>query len=974
MISKFRLLIAVMVVMLLVINTAQLLSAQNEKPNKNFTNKHCIYDHLLNPREHPDYNRRHVRPPTWDTFGNRIRFTSLRGFSIRDGKIVGYIEEIEKYTRTYELGDVLWPSYSILFSSNLSDLVDEIKRRGIFLFDIWGYVPGSGPGGYWQQFKPPEGVFDLFESQLGERWLGMDVGEQDGRYVGGYAPQMYPSSANRFQQYLNFQRHFERMCDELGNKMATLVSLNFGHYFLKEGVYTLIGAETAQALPNAQGYYAFIRGAGKQYGVPWFGNVSVYNRWGYKTYGSKGRNYGPTRGTSLNLMKRLMYSHILYNSVCAGFESGFFEGNRLSPIGRIQQSAKRWVKQNGQPGVMLTPIALMLDFFSGWSFPRHLYTPNVYRVWGNLPYEAGDYLTDGIIDMLYPGYQNSSYFHDESGFITPTPYGDSADCILSDAEEWLLCRYPVLIVAGELEGGLEIRDKLQAYVKNGGRLIITAGSLAKLPGGIAGINIAGPGVRFQSGETIQFETTELVEDASFELCPLVLPSNARVLAKCGETPAVVEVSCGKGSIIVFASPFGVSAEPMTKVPVVSETDKPLPKPYSLLKHVFYVLDEVFRSQMLFEVGDELSLIICRKGPGEYTLGICNNSLKAKPFQIISHCGPIKSVRELELEQSEKKSIGYLPYGFENTDIGTSDARNIAGGDIRIFSVRIHEENIEPIPHISPPPRPRGRALFLRGIKSIKEEILSRPTFFEHFDRVVVDWKYIRQQEKNVLQKQAGWISRQKLGVIVDLTSGINLYPDLRLVNNIEEEYLASISAIEDVMEKMGIIGAHDLILSLHRFPENNFTVEQSWKSFETTLRELCRKAEARGITVHLRMCPGKPPRNVKKAIQFIARVGAKNLHLAPSIGMLLAGKTNPEDIAHLLKGKVGLWLASAPDFDIAGRLWNTNAPIAEYKQKNVLADIISIAPDALLVLDGAHKNQDEEYLDVCALETVLRPK
>ena len=85
---------------------------------------------------------------------------------------------------------------------NSGDVVDEIKRRKLFLFDIWGYVPGSGPGDYWQQFEPPEGVFKMLESRLGERWLGMDVGEQDGRYIGGHAPQMIPTSAGHFQQYL----------------------------------------------------------------------------------------------------------------------------------------------------------------------------------------------------------------------------------------------------------------------------------------------------------------------------------------------------------------------------------------------------------------------------------------------------------------------------------------------------------------------------------------------------------------------------------------------------------------------------------------------------------------------------------------------------------------------------------------------------------------------------------------------------
>jgi len=281
---------------------------------------HRVYTHLLEPREHPDYDRRHVQPPSWEAFGNVTQFAALRGFGVENDQIVGYVEEIEKYTKVYELGNVIWPAYPIIFAKNLGDLADEIERRGLYLFDIWGYVPGSGPGGYWQQFHPDPAVFEMLESKLGERWLGMDNGEQDGRYIGGYASQMSGISGNRFDAYLNFQRHFERMGDELGNKLSTLVSLNFGHYFLKEGIYASIGAETAQALPNSQVYYAFIRGAGKQYGVPWLGNASVWNRWGYKAYGTPGDDHSTTKGTSLNLLKRLLYSHILYNCVFVGFE------------------------------------------------------------------------------------------------------------------------------------------------------------------------------------------------------------------------------------------------------------------------------------------------------------------------------------------------------------------------------------------------------------------------------------------------------------------------------------------------------------------------------------------------------------------------------------------------------------------------------------------------------------------------------
>ncbi len=928
-----------------------------------------VYPHLLNPKEHPDYDRRHVRPPTWETFDNRTRFTCLRGFQVKDDRIVDFEAELERFTRKHHLGDVIWPSYPILFAKNLDELARAVKRRELFLFDIWGYVPGSGPGGYWQQFTPPEGVFEMLETTLGERWLGMDVGEQDGRYVGGYAPQMIPTGAGRFEQYLNVQRHFERMCNDLGNRMCTLVSLNFGHYFLKEGVYTLIGAETAQALPNSQVYYAFIRGAGKQYGVPWFGNASIFNRWGWKVYGVKekpGMGPGPTKGTSLALLKRLLYSHILYNCVFVGFENGWLLEDELTPIGRIQQSAKRWVAEHGQPGVMHTPIAVMVDFLSGWSFPRHLYTGNVYRVWGNLPYEPGDYLTDGVLDMLYPRYQDSSYFHDETGFLTATPYGDAADCLLSDVPVWLLRRYPLLIVAGELRGGAEIRDKLTAYVEDGGRLIITAGSLANLPGGLFGVEATREPRPIPPGRSVMLDGKAIKEDRPFELLPLRLLQPADVRGRCGKVLAVVEVRSGRGAMTVLASPFGVGAERAVTGPITNPIDKPLAKPFPLLNHVRATLDASMRSTTLFEVGQGLACVTCRRGEGEYTLGVFNSELRPRPFKIVSHCGPIASVQELPLDQSEKSAVGYMPKGFEKVPVGESDTSTIAGGDVRIFRVRISRDTTVPIPHEVPPARPRGRILPLRSIASIKQEVLARPTFFEHFDGVMVDWRYVHHRSVDAVRAEAGWLRRQGLGIVVDLSPGLNLYPDLRLLNNLQGDYEASMAVIDDVLAKMALLGAQDLVLALHRLPENNFTPKQSWASWEATLREVCRSATKQGVTVHLRLYPARPPSNVESALAFIDRVKAPNLRLAPSTAALSVD--DAKRLEARLKERLGLWMVGAPADDVGGRRWTVHEPVAGSGESERLGKLMSIRPQTGVVLDVVYPSQDAEYLDARALE------
>jgi hypothetical protein len=892
---------------------------------------HQVYSHLLAPREHPDDARRSVQPPSWETFGNRTQFMALRGFQVNeaDQTIVDYVKEIDRYTKDNDLGDVIWPSYPIMFAKNLGDLADEIKRRNLYLFDVWGYVPGSGPGGYWQQFKPSPDAFALLESKLGERWLGMDVGEQDGRYIGGYAGEMTPASADRFHQYLNFQRHFERMGNDLGNKLSTLVSLNFGHYFLKEGTYTMIGAETAQGLPNNQIYYAFIRGAGKQYGVPWFGNASIYNRWGYKNYdasGTDGYNFGVMKGTSLSLMKRLIYSHILYNSMAVGFEAGWFHKDQLTPIGHIQQSAQRWVKEHGQPGVMHTPVALLLDFYSGWSFPRHLYTSNVYRVWGNLPYAQGDYLTDAVLDMLYPGYQDSSYFHNESGFITPTPYGDIADCILTDASSWLLARYPVVVVAGEVAGGAELRDKLQAYAQNGGHLALTEGNLAKLPG---------------------LTSTPL---------------------HVGET-----IACGKGKITLFAGDFGVDLKKdLPNGALASKDDQPLAKPYELCPEARKKLDEIFREQQLFAAdAPSLSLITCRKSAGEYLVGVLNNGWQESPLKIVSHCGPIVSIQELILDQSEQKVPEYFPEGVDSKAKGINSETTIVGGDVRIFAVRVKETNVTEIAHVAPPARPIHQALPLRDITSIKEAVLAQPTFFEHWDGVIIDWRYLHDREKAALQQEAGWIKRQGLQVYVDLRPGLNLYPDLRLVENDPAEYAASMAAVTDVLQKMPLLGAHDLILRLHRHPENNITTPQVGESERKTLSALAQQAEASHVTLHLRS------EDLKSTNWLIDALRAKNIRIAACLATLSQNAAPSKESAEILNAKLGLWLVAGQRKDAAGTVWDNHTPLRQIESLDNLAKWIALVPDAPKVLDTIDANatqqngtHDEEYLDAVALKQI----
>ena len=485
-----------------------------------------LYTTPPNPADNPDYGRYAVKHPTPATFDNTTKFATLRSFQIdQNSTVVSYSTDLKSYCLDPDtgLGTVVWPMYPLLFTVNFEAVIDSIAKDGLYVTDVWAFVPGSGPGNgsawrenIWQQFYPPRDALSYLEEKLGEKWLGMDIGEQDGRYIGSYSVEMTPQSQDRMYQFLNFRDHFKGMEDILGPKLVALNSLTFPHYMIKSGLYTLVGAEAAQALPNSQVFYAFIRGAGKQYGVLWFGNVSVYNRFGYKTYPGQGTSTGretqaskpmkhgghveksprgietfkcqgqgmggPTCGTSLNLMKRLMYAHIMYGSSYVSFENSWFVGgtSALSPIGKIQHAAKEFIDSKGSLGVHIATAALYLDYFSGFCPPRHLYSGDLYRVWGNLPYSEGDYLGDGVLRLVYPQYQDSSYFHNETGFSSPTPYGDTLDVILSDSPVWNMMEYDTIIVASNLTGGSEVKDNLKSFVYGGGKLVVTAANVAKL--------------------------------------------------------------------------------------------------------------------------------------------------------------------------------------------------------------------------------------------------------------------------------------------------------------------------------------------------------------------------------------------------------------------------------------------------------------------------------------------------------------
>ena len=896
-----------------------------------------VYPHLMDPRRHPDDARREAKPPSWETLGNKTHFMALRH---ADGK--GFKQYIDKDN----LGDFVWAywSYFLANEKQLDGFVKSVKKRGCYVLDTYAFLPGTSDQFYGnrKQFFLPSWAKAKLETELGDHWLGMDNGEQDGLYVAAYARAAEPSSRSRYAQYLNFQRHFESMDWHLGNRMSTLVSLTYGHYFLRENCYMMIGAESAQMLPNAQMYYSFIRGAGKQYGVPWWGNVSTFNRWGYKQYPThpKDEDIGkrskphPLNGTSLALQKKLMMAQIFYNSAAVGVEWGYYmkdkDGNAvLSPIAKVHQACQKWIEDHGQPGVMHAPVAVLFDFYSGWTFQRESYGPNA-TVWGNVSYDEGDFLAHGVMDALYPGYVNSGFMHNEDGFSVETPYGDMADCLLTDAPEWLLKQYGLVVLVTKIQPRAETVEKLRRFVRAGGELVLTPGNEKAL---------------FPQG--------------------------------FGDT--------GTGRITVLpGGDWGLVEKSVCSLPPGAPDDEKMKNPYPLKPETKAALGEALGRQVLFATSKDgaangLSLVTCRRAPGEYTLLLENNTWEEKPFEIVAKAGAIRKIEELKLDSGELDDPAYVVDCVKKDGIGRNTKGTIVGGGTRTFRVWMKNEKVRELAASEPPANPTGRMLFVRdhdnAVGTIKEAVLRRPSFFQQYGGVMLDWRYLWSRSEEDIAEQANWVKLQQLQVGVDFGSGFNLYPDLRIVTNNTYETTRSWKKIENVIDKMGTLGAKTLVTSLH---QRGFAYAGQNKVFEAEfaagLKRLARKAAEHGITVYLRNTHRRGyPSDFETVRKLVQTADEPNLRLAPSLAQYKfekKGSTYLQAAEAALAEKPDLVYLSVLAYGFSKQLDTPFGRLAEAKDREDLLAALGRIKSAgvRVVFASLYDDCDQEYRDLRIFE------
>jgi hypothetical protein len=326
--------------------------------------------------------------------------------------------------------------------------------------------------------------------------------------------------------------------------------------------------------------------------------------------------------------------------------------------------------------------------------------------------------------------------------------------------------------------------------------------------------------------------------------------------------------------------------------------------------------------------------------------------------LVSRVGEIRSLAEIPVDRSEVGAAGYVPEGCEDLGLGRSEGDRIAGGDLRLYAVRLAESRVALAPHRVPLDAGVGRLLPLRDGRPLQEQILLRPTFLQHWDGAVVDWRYLLDRDPQALRREAGWLARQHLRLLVDLTSGLNLYPDLRLIDNCADEYRRSMDVVSALLDRMEALGARTLVVALHRLPENNMERDPALASMRDALARICAQAAQQQATVLLRTTT-RSGQSVADHASLVAGLGAPNLSLAVSTALLLHAGVPAAQVAP----QAGLWLAGAPGYDVAGTLYTLHAPMHGSAHAGSVRDILAAAPAVPVALDAVYRTLDDEYRD-----------
>jgi len=294
------------------------------------------------------------------------------------------------------------------------------------------------------------------------------------------------------------------------------------HYFHEWGNKLVMVNDTYTHCSN-QILFAFARGAAKQYGGYWGyyeelqqeyldrdikgtvnGIATAYNERMEQVCG-----LSPSRQLNIWIAAYMSAANMIgHQKSATSYYILSKEGAlKMTPMGKAAFEFGQFsLKRHPNRGKTYVPVALMLEHDHGWEqerwapvgkpCPRFPYTAeNV--VWGCIPYEDGDYMIGNFFQAAFPGYIEEYHVCPggsvaeyvkltksgvdlrkyENPHLTTSTWGDSFDVVLENCPLEVLKQYKAVMLLGRVKLGGELREKLEAYVQQGGTLFLNIGQI-----------------------------------------------------------------------------------------------------------------------------------------------------------------------------------------------------------------------------------------------------------------------------------------------------------------------------------------------------------------------------------------------------------------------------------------------------------------------------------------------------------------
>ena len=483
------------------------------------------------------------------------------------------------------------------------------------------------------------------EEQVGDLFWGWDMGEWDGLF--GRDVMQYLDAdkrpKTRREGHDLLVGYLADLMEKLHGNSSTIVGCTFPHYFHEIGI-RMVGAEIGQALLNVQVYTSFLRGACRQYGLQYKMITSVFDRWGYRCYtdsadvvqpiedGEMGVwKAGKFQGHSIGLIMATWVINYFAEAAVVGLDGGFYTDDldeagvrKLSPLGEALRDFTQWARSPHPRGRQLRPLALMLDYYAGWTPPRHLYSFEHRVVWHCLPYGPSDHGMDQAYDLFYPGYTWSGFYRDERGFITPTPEGDVVDVLLSDAGGDVLADYPVVWLLSDDTPDSDFLGRLRAYVEGGGHLVASSKVMEQIAEQWFALRISAE--KHPAFHSFIPATDEEVREAFYSVRKPETHDGWDVVATTeGHDPVIMEKALGSGKVTMILADHGLTDD-MTApgFDMIKRLQYRPDPPFELLHCVQRYLRATVRKHLPIQVGgDGIYYAINEIGEGQHTVCLYN---------------------------------------------------------------------------------------------------------------------------------------------------------------------------------------------------------------------------------------------------------------------------------------------------------------------------------------------------------------